>query len=159
MTEYIAGEAIEAPADSRVLADIGPAPWDGTTFALSNGAPRELVSVPPSIASYVVQQKTLAGSLLEGDPVLGPLKDTWAQFQTIIKPIRDRCAAELAQIDAERQYADNPNVKKMLDGRAHVANARAQAERKTALESQVEAKLDALKELEQQVRAERDDPK
>jgi len=91
--------------------------------------------------------------------VLGPLKDTWAQFQAITKPILDRRAVELAQIDAERQYADNPNVRSMLDGRAQVARARAENERKGALQSHVEAKLEALKELEQQVRAERDDPK
>jgi hypothetical protein len=159
MTTYIAGQELEAPADPRVQADIGPAPWDGTVDALSNGAPREVVNVPPRIRDYVIAQKKIAASLLEGDPVLGPLKDTWAQFQTITKPIRDRCVAELAQIEAERQYADNPNVRRMLDGRAHVANARAQDERKKALQSHVDAKLDALKELEQQVRAERDDPK
>jgi hypothetical protein len=158
MTEYIAGQEIDAPVDPRVLADIGPAPWDGTPGTLENGAPREIVSVSPRLRDYIVQQKTLAGSLLESDPVLGPLKDTWVQFQATTKPIRDRCAAELAQIDAERRYADNPHVKKMLDGRAQVARARALAERNTALQSQIDAKLEALKELEQTVRAEQADP-
>jgi hypothetical protein len=158
MTTYIAGQAVEASADPRVLADAGPQPWDGNPSGLTLDADRVLVSVPPRIRDYVIQQKKIAASLLEGDATLAPLKNTWTEFDTTTKPIRERRAAEQAQDAAERGYAQGPQ-QGMLEVRGLANDARAVGEIRELLAAQVETKLKALDEAEQAARAELDDPK
>ncbi len=150
MTTYIAGQApVEVPLyDQRVQADIGINTWDGTDFALGDGAERYVVPVMPPVKDYIMQQKKIAAANVAADPVLASLKTTWPELEAASKPVRERRAAE----QATEQWERTPAI--VVRGRQE----RAQSEIGEATKTALTAKLNALAELEQTVRAELDNP-
>src|SRR5437762_3490266 len=140
MTTYMEGQAPVAvhPLEGRVHADIGISPWDGTDFALGDGAGREHVSVLVPVKDYIVQQKKLAAATVASDPVLRSLTSTWADLEKASQPIRERRAVEQ---ETEKWESTPGHVR-------YAREQRARAEIGDATTTAVNAKLTALDALE-----------